>query len=60
MKFEQRFERHPTVATYLIITASIEADTDRIIPHLSFENVVPVVTEKSFESWKSGSKDVRE
>ena len=46
--------------TYLVITATIETDTDSVVPHLSFEDVMPVVTEKSLKTWKSSSENVRE
>jgi hypothetical protein len=51
---------HTNAMTYLVITATIEADTDRVVPHLSFEDVMSVVTEKSLKTWKSSSEDVRE
>jgi len=51
---------HTVIATYLVVTTTIEANADRVVPHLSFEDVVPVIAEKSLESWKSRSKDIRE
>ena len=46
--------------TYPVITAAIKADTNRIIPDLSFENVVPVLSEEPLKPGKGSSKDVRE
>ena len=51
---------HANATMYLAITATIETDADRVVPHLSFEDVMPVVTEKSLKTWKSSSEDVRE
>ena len=45
--------------TYPVIAAAIEADTNGIVPDLSLEGVVSVVTEKPFKTGEGGSENVR-
>jgi len=44
------------IITHLVITAAIEGDADRVVPHLSFEDITPVVSK---ESLKPGRAEVR-